>query len=73
MSKYPVKYTSSKGVEWEIEAMPDGHLHNAARKMEAAMEQDDDAPEGAVEILRAMKQEIAERDAARPPIDPEAT
>lgn len=72
MSKYgDIRYIGSRG-ESKIEEMQNGHLHNAAKKLEAKLSAMD-APEyesdgqAAVDrdeaILNAMKSEIAERSA----------
>lgn len=69
MSKYPVQYTGSKGTS-DIEALPNGHLHNAAKKIEGlladsllTLSPNERARQEAV--LACLKQEIAEREAQR--------
>lgn len=75
MSKYPVQYESASKGAMNIEDMPDGHLHNAARKLENVAAQRS-LYEYEATVLEALRQEIAARAAASeqsPPLDPEGT
>ncbi len=65
MSKYRTQYTDSKGRTSNIEDLPDGHLHNAAKKLERVLAEkasEGDPIQLADQIrLEELKKEIAER------------
>jgi len=65
-SKYPVLYHGSKG-EMRVEDMPNGYLHNAARKLRARLEAEADLPEHETKVLQALEDEVVAREAAKPP------
>ena len=61
MSKYRVKYASETKGELEIEAMPNGHLHNAARKLQAERDAGLPMSDHWLIVLECLETEIAER------------
>lgn len=69
MSKYPVQYVGSKGAS-DIEALPNGHIHNAAKKIEnlladSMLTLSPNERARQEQVLACLKQEIAEREAQR--------
>lgn len=76
MSKYRVRYTASGGKVWDIDQMPNGHLHNAAAKLQR-LRNAGELPDDQAEVLSCMEEEIAVREKARamddPAFDSEAT
>lgn len=77
MSRYSVQYTSASKGAMNIEDMPDGHLHNAARKLHARLaENSDSLTDHELDVMQAMDEEIAARAAAadeNKAFDPEGT
>ena len=61
MSKYRVRYTSSTKGEMNIEDVPNGYLHNAARKLRAEVDAGLDVSDYQMVMLECLELEVAER------------